>query len=94
MNTLDEGRIRNLLVERGEAIYTAPRKFAEFTKHPSADRMLNDLKAHPHAFVLGSIMDQQIKAERAWLIPFQIMEKMGDSSMDALGHDYLPIQRT
>lgn len=51
---------------------------------PSADALLNDLAAHPHAFVLACVMDRQIKAERAWLIPYRIAEKLRGFSMETL----------
>jgi len=81
---MKEARIRDRLFERGEALFKAPPDFIRFTKHTDADRLLNDLKGHPHAFVLASVMDRQIKAERAWLIPFRFMEKLGSFSMQTL----------
>jgi len=80
----NEDRIRDRLVERGEALFRAPRESVRFTEHDAADRLLNDLAHHPHAFVLASVMDRQIKAERAWFIPFRFMEKLGSFSMDTL----------
>lgn len=82
--TMDEDRVRDRLVEHGEALFKAPREFMRFTRDDGADRLLNDLAGHPHAFVLASIMDRQMKAERAWLIPFRFMEKLGSFSMDTL----------
>lgn len=76
--------IRDRLVERGQAVFRAPRQFVEFTRVPEADALLNDLEGYPHAFVLACVMDRQIKAERAWLIPFQISEKVGGLSVQTL----------
>lgn len=81
---MSESRIRDRLVEHGEALFKAPHEFRRFTKHHAADCLLNDLADHPHAFVLACIMDRQIKAERAWLIPFRFMEKLGSFSMHTL----------
>jgi endonuclease-3 len=81
---MNENEIRDRLIEHGEALFKAPAEFVRFTKHDDSDRLLNDLSGHPHAFVLASIMDRQIKAERAWLIPFRFMEKLGNFSMETL----------
>ncbi len=81
---MNEDRIRDRLVGHGESLFRAPPEFVRFTQNDAADRLLNDLSGHPHAFVLASIMDRQIKAERAWLIPYRFMEKLGDFSMGTL----------
>ncbi len=65
-------------------MFRAPKQSIEFTGVPDADALLNDLTAHPHAFVLACVMDRQIKAEKAWIIPYRISEKVGGFSMDAL----------
>lgn len=77
--------IRKILVERGKNIYSTPRKeITQFTKDEDADRLLNDLSHHPHAFVLACIMDRQVRAERAWMVPFHISTKLGGFSMAQL----------
>ena len=76
--------IRDALVERGTVLFNAPKKLFPFTREPRADALLNDLTGHPHAFVLACVMDRQIKAERAWLIPYRISEKVGGFSMRTL----------
>lgn len=81
---MTENAVRKRLVERGQALLAAPRGLVEFTRVAAADQLLNDLKGHPHAFVIACIMDRQIKAERAWVIPHRISEKLGGFSMDAL----------
>ena len=45
---------------------------------------LNDFENHVHAFVFACIMDQQIKAEQAWLIPFRISQRLGDFRFEHL----------
>ncbi len=62
--------IRDRLVEHGQKSLRSPRQIIQFTKMAASDALLNDLANHPHAFVLASVMDRQIKAEKAWLIPF------------------------
>ena len=52
-----------------------------------ANALINDLTNYPHAFVLGCIMDRQIQAERAFLIPYEVSKAMraqgyGDFTID------------
>jgi hypothetical protein len=84
MQTTNEIAIRDRLVERGQALFNAPHKHQEFTKTAAADALLNDLAGHPHAFVLACLMDRQIKAEKAWLIPYEISLLIGGFSMETL----------
>ncbi len=79
-----QSTITNILVERGEELFTAPRRPVEFSKEPDADALLNDLDHHPHAFVLACVMDRQIKAERAWVIPHRIAQALGGFSISML----------
>jgi len=65
------------LIELGSAQFRQPYRFMEFTGNKEADTLLNDLGNHPHAFVLGSIMDAQIKAEKAWMIPWEVSKEIG-----------------
>lgn len=65
-------------------LFRASKQLIQFTEVPEADALLNDLTNHPHAFVLACIMDRQVKAEKAWLIPYRISEKIGGFSMQAL----------
>jgi len=74
---MSEVAITKLLVEKGKRLYEAPKQFVHFTKNREADDLLNDLSNHPHAFVLACVMDRQIKAEKAWIIPHKVREKLG-----------------
>lgn len=81
---MNENSIRDRLVDHGQTLFQAPKQLIQFTKVPEADALLNDLEAHPHAFVLACVMDRQLKAEKAWLIPYRISEKLHGFSMDTL----------
>ena len=81
---MTENAIRGRLVERGRALFDAPKQPIQFTRLPAADGLLNDLERYPHAIVIGCVMDRQVKAERAWLIPYAISEKLGGFSMEVL----------
>lgn len=76
--------IRDRLVEHGQILFSGPKQLIQFTRQPLADALLNDLTDHPHAFVLACIMDRGVKAERAWLIPYRISEKIGGFSIQVL----------
>lgn len=79
-----EKPIRDRLVEHGQELFSAPMQLIQFTREPQADELLNDLANHPHAFALACVMDRQVKAERAWLIPYRISEKIGGFSIKIL----------
>ncbi len=79
-----EKLIRDKLVDRGNKLFHSPKQFIRFTKNKEADILLNDLENYPHAFVLACIMDRQIKAEKAWMIPYLIKKKLTFFSMDEL----------
>ncbi len=72
------------LVERGEQLFRAPKKPVQFSPNIDADKLLNDLSGHPHAFVFACIMDRQIKAERAWVAPYRLSERLGTFEFDSL----------
>ena len=76
MNNMQE-KIVEILIKRGKELLNQPYRKIEFTGNPEADDLLNDIKNFPHAFVLACIMDRQIKAERAWLIPYEISKEIG-----------------
>jgi len=83
---MNEKAIRDKLVERGQAIFHGPKQsINQFTKVPEADALLNDLSRYPHAFVLACVMDRQMKAEKAWLIPYGMSQTLhGCFTMDVL----------
>ena len=56
-------------------------QLVHFTGVEKIDLFLNDLNNYPFAFVLACLMDRQIKAERAWKIPYQVCEITGTKSI-------------
>ncbi len=76
--------IAAVLVERGKALFDAKPVRVAFSDDPNADALINDFRGHPHAFVLGCIMDRQIRAERAWRIPYLVAEKIGGFDISLL----------
>jgi len=54
-----------------------------------ANAFLNDLTNYPHAYVLACLMDRQIKAERAWVIPWTIKNDLKSFDIKVLGDQSL-----
>ena len=85
-----EQQISHRLVAEGNRLLNDSGRIADFTGIPGPDRLLNDLERCPHAFVIGSIMDRQIKAERAWIIPHELKIRLGSfefSDLKALSEE-------
>lgn len=76
--------IRDLLLRRGQELFHDPHQLRHFTNDPKANALLNDLEHYPHAFVLACVMDRQMKAERAWLIPYLFSQKIGNFEFEHL----------
>jgi hypothetical protein len=81
---MNEAAIRDRLVEHGKTLLNAPKEPIQFTRNTAADTLLNDLETYPHAFVLACVMDRQIRAEKAWLIPYLISQRLGGFSFETL----------
>ncbi len=83
MRTIEE-KIVKILVQKGTEFLKKPFEPSHFTKNEEADKLLNNLDKYPHAFVLASVMDRQIRAERAWLIPYFISQEIGGFEFEKL----------
>jgi endonuclease III len=69
----------------GQQLLDEPNRRVELIKSGgAANEFVTDIKRQPHAFVLGCVMDRQIKAERAWRIPYELSGRIGGFSMDRL----------
>lgn len=68
----------HLLVTIGKDKFTsAIREPVYFLDHKEANDFINKLDELPHAYVLGCLMDMQIKSEKAWKIPYIIKKVIG-----------------
>lgn len=74
---VNEHAIAERLVAKGKEIFDAPADIVQFTSDEEANRLLNNLDEYPHAFVLACVMDRQVRAEVAWLIPYRFATKLG-----------------
>ncbi|MCO5051683.1 MAG: iron-sulfur cluster loop [Verrucomicrobiae bacterium] len=84
---MNDQAIRDRLVNHGRQILNSEQRTEKFTDIPAADALICDLDSRPHAFVLACVMDRQIKAEKAWLIPYELAardSKLAGFSMEAL----------
>ena len=80
---------KHLLVKLGEEKYKLRKKskdLVRFMNNDVEDTFLNDLENTPHAFVLACLMDKQIKAEKAWHIPYVIKGVLGGFDIETLGN--------
>lgn len=78
--------IRTRLLEQARTLHRAhPGHISglEYTAREGVE-LVNDLDRYPHAYVLGCVMDRQIKAERAWKIPERVRNRLGSFEFDRL----------
>lgn len=55
-----------------------------FVADKRANNLLNDIKGNSHVYVLACLMDRQIKAEKAWMIPQKIFDILQTSDFNEL----------
>jgi len=72
MGKVNLDNIVKILVKRGDDLLREPLRKFEFTGNTEADNLISNLRDYPHAFVLACIMDRQMRAEKAWMIPHEI----------------------
>ena len=80
----DQKQIIDILTERGNHHLNESRGNVGFTGNPDADNLLDDITGHPHAFVIGCVMDRQIRADKAWIIPHRFSCKLGGFEFEKL----------
>ncbi|MBT6338563.1 MAG: iron-sulfur cluster loop [Desulfobacula sp.] len=70
--------IKEILIKRGNELLNEKKvDLVRFTDNIESDKLMNDFENTPHAYVLACVMDRQIKAERAWQIPYRISTLIG-----------------
>ncbi len=73
--------IKNKLVEYGEEVFNSDKQNVHYfvgEEEEEVNEFLNDLENYPHAFLIACLCDKQIKAERAWKIPFKLKKRIGN----------------
>jgi endonuclease III len=76
--------ILDFFVEEGKKFFDAPRKPIQFTDDETANALVNDIENTPHAFFVACLMDTQIKAEKAWRVPLELKQRMGNFRFETL----------
>ena len=80
MNERQRAIVRRFIAE-GRKLWRSPRTTVDFaTGSRRSESLLNDIDEHPHMFVLACVMDRQIRADRAWIIPYRIGREIGGFS--------------
>jgi endonuclease III len=81
---MSQNKLVAILIKKGNELFHQPYEKVDFTENSSSDELLNDLKNYPHAIVLACVMDRQMKAEKAWLIPYKVSQEIGGFEFDRL----------
>ena len=78
MSTGNNDQLVAKLVAAGKERLLGPRVIVDFeTGFPDAEQILNDIEHYPHIFVLACVMDKQVRAGRAWSIPYLVGRELG-----------------
>ncbi|MBQ9682766.1 MAG: hypothetical protein IJV35_05800 [Neisseriaceae bacterium] len=76
---------RHLLVKLGKEKFKNPKENSvHLVNNKDANELLNNLHDYPHAYVLACFMDRQIKAEKAWSLPFKVKREVGQFDIETL----------
>ncbi|MBT3268876.1 hypothetical protein HN371_17125 [Candidatus Poribacteria bacterium] len=76
--------IAQRLIDIGRRTLAAARPGVRVVHGTESESLVNDLAEHPHAYVIGCVMDLQIPAERAFAIPLELSERFGFFDMPSL----------
>lgn len=81
---MNSAKLTAELISRGEALFDDKRAYVRLANLGPADRLVNSIRKYPHAFVIACLMDKQLKAERAWRIPYEILCRLGSFEFEEL----------
>lgn len=87
----DHLTIAKELSKRSRKIWRAPRQCPSWTLNEEANALIDDIEDQPEAFLIGVVVDRQIKAERAWWIPYAI--KMHFKTLDPVELSKVSVKR-
>jgi endonuclease-3 len=72
------------LVAHSSKLRKSKRSFLKYADSKEANQLINNLEVYPHAYVIGVVVDIQMKSERAWAIPHAIEQYAGGFEFDRL----------
>ena len=88
MNKRREQEIVDELLQFAESLGDRETDFL-LTRGSEEHKLITDIEKHPHAFVIGCVLDRVIKAEKAWAAPYKLKRRIGGFSFRRL-HQLMP----
>jgi endonuclease III len=79
-----QGEVAKRLIDIGKRTLADARPGVRVVHGTDSETLINDLDEHPHAYVIGCVMDMQIPAERAFGIPLELSRRLGFFDMPNL----------
>ena len=79
-------KLTKILVKKSKEEFKKIGKVVHLVDDTKQNKLLNNLKKYPHAYVLACIMDKQIKADKAWSIPYKVKEELRTFDIDDLAN--------
>jgi len=76
MNKRREQEIVDELLQFAESLCDRETDFL-LTRGSEEHKLITDIEKHPHAFVIGCVLDRNIPAEKAWAAPYKLKQRIG-----------------
>ena len=70
-------QVAGRLIDIGKRTLADARPGVRVVHGTDSEALVNNLDEHPHAYVIGCVMNMQIPAERAWAIPLELTKRLG-----------------
>ena len=83
MNKRREQEIVDELLQFAESLGDRETDFL-LTRGSEEHKLITDIEKHPHAFVIGCVLDRQIDAGKAWAAPYKLKRRIGGFSFPKL----------
>lgn len=83
MNKRCEKKIVEALLQFAETLKNRETDFL-LKRGSEEHKLITDIEKHPHAFVIGCVLDRQIDAGKAWAAPYKLKKRIGNFSFSKL----------